>query len=142
MNEVVMIPPEEMQVLMNKHSQIITRDQNLTKAARLSAVQDKILHSKLPAGIQKSKLKSLAPRVAATIKKYKKGPLTSGIVDASKEEQTRAFEELLKSILRKPNSKGITPASRKKKRKQGELRKLLPTRGWIPYQTRSRSRHV
>ena len=147
MNEVIMIPPEEMKMLMEKHSQRITSNPHLTKAARLSAVQDKLLHSKLSPGLKQSQLKSLATRIRGATNKYKKGP-SSGIVNAPEEEQNKVFIKLLRSVLRsKPRATDIIspswPVSRKKRKKRsGELSQLLPSRNWIPYKTRSRDRHV
>ena len=107
MNEVVMIPPEEMGQLMNLYKERITSDPFLTDATRLAAKRHKVLASKkLPSGIKQAKVKLLGPKISRAIKKYKRGPLHSDIVDSPKEDQTKAFEELLKKILRgKPAAK-------------------------------------
>lgn len=139
-----MIPPEEMEVLMEKHAKRITSDPRLTKAARLSAIQEKVLRSpKIPLGIKQAKVKSLATKISKAVRRYKKGPLSSEIVDAPREEQTKAFEELLKKILRPRPTRAIPLAPKKiKKKKASELSKLIPSSDWIPYQTRIRTRHA
>ena len=140
-----MIPPEEMEVLMEKHAKRISSDPRLTKAARLSAIQEKVLRSpKIPPGIKQVKVKSLATKISKAVRQYKKGPLSSEIVDAPKEEQVKAFEELLKKILqpRPRPTRAIHLASKKKKKKNTELSKLIPSSDWIPYQTRIRTRHA
>ena len=141
MNEVLMIPPEEMGKLMNLYKERFTGDPYLTKATRLAAESHKVLESKkIPPGIKKARVKMLAPKISGALRKYKKGPLNSDIIDAPHEEQTKAFQQLLKSILKGNKKKTIsTPTGIKKRKKKGEVEKLLPSPDWLHYSTRTRN---
>ena len=50
-------------------------------------------------------MKLLAPKISQAIKKYKKGPLHSDIMDAPKVDQAKEFQELLKTILKEKTQK-------------------------------------
>ena len=110
MNEVMMIPPEEMGKLMNLYKERFTSDPLLTKATRLAAERHKVLESKkIPPGIKKARVKLLGPKISSALKKYKRGPLHSDIIDAPHEEQTKAFQQLLKAILKGQRKKLFQP---------------------------------
>lgn len=146
MNEVLMIPPNEMGHLMNKYKERITSDPLLNNASKLSATRHKLLQSKrIPPGIKKARIKDLGSKIHHTIKRIKQGPFSSSTIVPpdtteeilNKEEQTKAFEQLLKTLLTnkpQPKAKPITQKNTAK-RKSTEVERL--TSDWLPYNTRT-----
>ena len=153
MNQVLMIPPNQMGNLKKLYKDRITSDSTLDTAAGLAATQHKILKDKsIPPGIKKTKVKALGSAFNKAVKKYRRGPFTSSIAPADstdsllqEDEQTKAFQKLLFNILRgqpsrkksipKPKAKSAPRSKTTKKTRKTEAEKLISD--WLPYNTRT-----
>ena len=154
MNEVLMIPPNQLGNLKKLYKERITRDSTLDTAAGLAAAQHKILKDKtIPPGIKKAKVKAVGSTLNRAVKKYRQGPFTSTITPddthdslVREDEQSKAFQQLLFNILRgQPNKKKKPPSykpkatPKTKKTRKTEVEKLQPSSDWLPYDTRTQT---
>ena len=120
-----MVPPKEMERLVQYYKGKLTENALLNKAARLAAKRDLLLKSKLPAGIIKAKVKPLSREWHHLTKRVRRGPI--GGMGGQFEEDDDDYnalvmgpmEQVIKLIM-----KG-TPA-RKSVKKKNRRRLLLP----------------
>ena len=128
MEEVLMVPPQQMEKLIQYYKGELTENALLNKAARTAAKRDIILNSKLPAGIIKAKVKPLSRELHHLTKRVRQGPVggLGGQLEEEEEDDdslvTGPVEQVIKKII-----KG-TPAKKeiKKEIKTATVKKTTP----------------
>ena len=119
MEEVLMVPPQQMEKLIQYYKGELTENALLNKAARTAAKRDIILNSKLPAGIIKAKRKPLSRGLHHLTKRVRRGSV-GGLGGQLEEEEddslvTSPVEQVIKKIIKgTPAKKEIKTATVKK----------------------------
>ena len=132
-----MVPPQQMEKLIQYYKGELTENAILNKAARTAAKRDIILNSKLPASIIKAKVKPLSRELHHLTKRVRRGPVggLGGQLEEDDDEEddslvTGPVEQVIKKII-----KG-TPAKKeiKKEIKTASVKKA--TRSTTPRSSR------
>ena len=130
MEELLMVPPQQMEKLIQYYKGELTENALLNKAARTAAKRDIILNSKLPASIIKAKVKPLSRELHHLTKRVRRGPVggLGGQLEEDDDEEddslvTGPVEQVIKKII-----KG-TPAKKeiKKEIKTASVKKATPS---------------
>ena len=117
-----MVPPQQMEKLIQYYKGELTENAILNKAARTAAKRDIILNSKLPASIIKAKVKPLSRELHHLTKRVRRGPVggLGGQLEEDDDEEddslvTGPVEQVIKKIIKgTPAKKEIKTASVKK----------------------------
>ena len=112
MEEVLMVPPKEMEKLIRYYKGELTENAWFNKAARTAAKRDLLLKSQLPAGIIKAKVKPLSRELHHLTKRVRHGPvggLGGQLEDEEDEEDdslvTGPMEQVVKRLKKATPSK-------------------------------------
>ena len=125
-----MVPPQQMEKLIQYYKGELTKNALLNKAARTAAKRDIILNGKLPASIIKAKVKPLSRELHHLTKRVRRGPVggLGGQLEEDDDEEddslvTGPVEQVIKKII-----KG-TPAKKeiKKEIKTASVKKATPS---------------
>ena len=122
-----MVPPQQMEKLIQYYKGELTENALLNKAARTAAKRDIILNSKLPASIIKAKVKPLSRELHHLTKRVRRGPVggLGGQLEEDDDDEgddslvTGPVEQVIKKIIKgtpakKEIKKEIKTASVKK----------------------------
>ena len=112
MEEVLMVPPKEMEILVRYNKGELTENALLNNAARMAAKRDLLLKSKPPAGIIKAKVNSLSRELHHLTKRGRRGPTSGlgGILEEGEEADddalvTGLMEQVIKKLIKATPSK-------------------------------------
>ena len=112
MEEVLMVPPKEMEKLIRYYKGELTENAWLNTAARTAARRDLLLKSQLPAGIIKAKVNPLSRELHHLTKRVRRGPvggLGGQLGDDEDEEDdslvTGPMEQVVKRLIKATLSK-------------------------------------
>ena len=125
-----MVPPQQMEKLIQYYKGELTENALLNKAARTAAKRDIILNSKLPAGIIKAKVKPLSRELNHLTKRVRRGPVggLGGQLEEDYDEEddslvTGPVQQVIKKII-----KG-TPAKKRNQKRNQDCRTPRSLRG-------------
>ena len=115
-----MVPPKEMERLVQYYKGKLTENALLNKAARLAAKRDLLLKSKLPAGIIKAKVKPLSREWHHLTKRVRCGPI--GGMGGQFEEDDDDYNALVMGPMEQVIKKIMkgTPARKSVKKKKND----------------------
>ena len=119
-----MVPPQQMEKLIQYYKGELTENALLNKAARTAAKRDIILNSKLPASIIKAKVKPLSREVHHLTKRVRRGPV-GGLGGQLEEDDDEEDDSLVTGPVEhviKKNHKRNPRQKRNQKRNQDCLR--------------------
>ena len=112
MEEVLMVPLEEMEKLVQFYKGELTENALLNKAATLAAQRDLLLKGKLPAGIVNARVKPLFSELHHLTKRVRRGPvggmggqMEEGDGDEDDELFTGPMEQWIKKMIKGTHSK-------------------------------------
>ena len=139
MEEVLMVPPQQMEKLIQYYKGELTENALLNKAARTAAKRDIILNSKLPAGIIKAKVKPLSRELHHLTKRVRRGPVggLGGKLEENDDEEddslvTGPVEQIIKKIIKGTHAKKkkskLQPS---RKHQQRQVHHQLPSQGFL-----------
>ena len=109
MEEVLMVPPKEMEKLIRYYKGELTENAWLNKAARTAAKRDLLLKSQIPAGIIKAKVKPLSRELHHLTKRVRHGPvggLGGQLEDEEDEEDDSLVTGPMEQVVEKRHSEG------------------------------------
>ena len=102
-----MVPPKDMERLVQYYKGELTENALLNKAARMAAKRDLLLKSKLPAGIIKAKIKPLSRELHHLTKRVRRGPIggMGGQMEQDEDDDddalvTGPMEQVIKKIIK------------------------------------------
>ena len=131
MEELLMVPSQQMEKLIQYYKGELTENALLNKAARTAAKRDIILNSKLPSGIIKAKLKPLSRELHHLTKRVRRGPVggLGGQLEEDDDDEeddslvTGPVDQVIKKIIKgTPVKKEI-----KKEIKTAPVKKATPS---------------
>ena len=115
-----MVPPKEMERLVQHYKGELTENAFLNKAARMAAKRDLLLKSKLPTGIIKAKVKLLSRELHHLTKRVRRGPIggMGGQLEEDDDEDDalvtgpmeQVIRKIIKGTLAKKSIKKETPS--------------------------------
>ena len=126
-----MVPPQQMEKLIQYYKGELTENALLNKAARTAAKRDIILNSKLPASIIKAKVKPMSRELHHLTKRVRRGPVggLGGQLEEDDDDEeddslvTGPVEQVIKKIIKgTPVKKEI-----KKEIKTASVKKATPS---------------